>query len=64
MLGHKVSKSGMQVDNTKVEVTEKFPPPVSVKVVHNFLGHASFYGDSSRIFPKFQDLCVVFWRRR
>ncbi|XP_049381305.1 uncharacterized protein LOC125845836 [Solanum stenotomum] len=29
VLGHKVSKSGLGVDKAKVEVIEKFPPPIS-----------------------------------
>ncbi|XP_070025571.1 uncharacterized protein [Nicotiana sylvestris] len=42
-LGHKVSKSGLQVDKAKVEAIEKLPPPTSIKGIHSFLGHAGFY---------------------
>ncbi|XP_070055329.1 uncharacterized protein [Nicotiana tomentosiformis] len=31
VLGHKVSKNGLQVDKAKVEAIEKLPPPTSVK---------------------------------
>lgn len=31
VLGHKVSKSGLEVDKSKIEVIEKLPPPISVK---------------------------------
>jgi len=31
------------VDKAKVEVIEQLPPPMNVKGVHSFLGHASFY---------------------
>lgn len=48
MLGHHVSKKGIEVDQYKVEVIEKSPPPISVKGVRCFLWHASFY----RIFIK------------
>ena len=43
MLGHNVSKNGLEVDKAKIEVIEKLPPPVSVKGVRSFLGHAGFY---------------------
>nr|XP_016500200.1 PREDICTED: uncharacterized protein LOC107818678 [Nicotiana tabacum] len=42
MLGHKVSKDGLEVDKAKVEAIEKFPPPILVKGVRIFLGHAAF----------------------
>ena len=32
VLGHIVSNKGIEVDNAKVEVIEKLPPPTSVKV--------------------------------
>ena len=31
------------LDIDKIEVIKKLPPPISVKGIHNFLGHASFY---------------------
>ena len=43
VLGHKVSKSGLEVDKSMVEAIEKFPPPISVKGVCSFLGHTGFY---------------------
>ncbi|WMV45354.1 hypothetical protein MTR67_038739 [Solanum verrucosum] len=43
VLGHKISVEGMQVDQAKVEVIAKLPPPISVNCVWSFLGHASFY---------------------
>ncbi|XP_015163880.1 uncharacterized protein [Solanum tuberosum] len=43
ILGHKVSQKGLEVDKAKNEVIEKLPPPVSVKGVRSFLGHAGFY---------------------
>ncbi|XP_075098870.1 uncharacterized protein LOC142175775 [Nicotiana tabacum] len=43
VLGNKVSKDGLEVDKAKVEVIEKLPPPISVKGVRSFLGHAGFY---------------------
>ncbi|GJT82805.1 reverse transcriptase domain-containing protein [Tanacetum coccineum] len=43
VLGHKVSSAGLEVDEAKIEVIAKLPPPTNVKVVQSFLGHAGFY---------------------
>nr|GEZ79255.1 reverse transcriptase domain-containing protein [Tanacetum cinerariifolium] len=42
-LGHKISKSGIEVDRAKVDVIAKLPHPTTVKGVRSFLGHAGFY---------------------
>nr|GEX23719.1 reverse transcriptase domain-containing protein [Tanacetum cinerariifolium] len=42
-LGHKISKSGIEVDRAKVDVFAKLPHPTTVKGVRSFLGHADFY---------------------
>nr|GEV48436.1 DNA-directed DNA polymerase [Tanacetum cinerariifolium] len=38
--GHKISKSGIEVDRAKVDVIAKLPHPTTVKGVRSFLGHA------------------------
>ncbi|GKF00810.1 hypothetical protein Tco_0027733 [Tanacetum coccineum] len=43
VLGHKISKSGIEVDRAKVEVIAKLPHSTTIKGVHSFLGHAGFY---------------------
>ncbi|GJW92176.1 reverse transcriptase domain-containing protein [Tanacetum coccineum] len=43
VLGHKISKSGIEVDRAKVDVIAKLPHPTTVKGVCSFLGHAGFY---------------------
>nr|GEZ73088.1 reverse transcriptase domain-containing protein [Tanacetum cinerariifolium] len=43
VLGHKISKSGIEVDRAKVDVIAKLPHPTTVKCVRGFLGHAGFY---------------------
>ncbi|GKA92467.1 reverse transcriptase domain-containing protein [Tanacetum coccineum] len=43
VLGHKISKSGIEVDRAKVDVIVKLPHPTTVKGVRSFLGHAGFY---------------------
>ncbi|GKA85111.1 reverse transcriptase domain-containing protein [Tanacetum coccineum] len=42
VLGHKISKNGIEVDNAKVNVIAKLPHPTTVKGVRSFLGHAAF----------------------
>nr|GEZ20840.1 reverse transcriptase domain-containing protein [Tanacetum cinerariifolium] len=43
VLGHKISKNGIEVDKAKVDIIAKLPHPTTVKGIHSFLGHASFY---------------------
>nr|GEY23403.1 reverse transcriptase domain-containing protein [Tanacetum cinerariifolium] len=43
VLGHKISKSGIEVDRAKVDVIAKLPHLTTVKGVRSFLGHAGFY---------------------
>ncbi|GJU19454.1 reverse transcriptase domain-containing protein [Tanacetum coccineum] len=43
VLGHKISKSGIEVDRAKVDVIAKLPHLTIVKGVRSFVGHASFY---------------------
>nr|GFA60614.1 reverse transcriptase domain-containing protein [Tanacetum cinerariifolium] len=43
VLGHKISKNGIEVDKAKVNVIAKLPYPTTVKGIRSFLGHAGFY---------------------
>ncbi|GKC91304.1 reverse transcriptase domain-containing protein, partial [Tanacetum coccineum] len=43
VLGHKISKNGIEVDKAKVDVIAKLPHPTTVKGIQSFLGHAGFY---------------------
>ena len=43
VLGHKISKSEIEVDKAKLDVIDKLPPPVNVKGIRSFLDHAGFY---------------------
>nr|GEV71993.1 DNA-directed DNA polymerase [Tanacetum cinerariifolium] len=52
VLGHKFSKSGIEVDRAKVDVIAKLPHPTSVKGVQSFLGHAEFYRRFIQYFSK------------
>nr|GEY08419.1 reverse transcriptase domain-containing protein [Tanacetum cinerariifolium] len=43
VLGHKISKSGIEVDKAKVDVIAKLPHPTIVRGIRSFLGHVGFY---------------------
>ncbi|GJY20765.1 DNA-directed DNA polymerase [Tanacetum coccineum] len=43
VLGHKISKKGIEVDKAKINVISKLPHPTTVKGIRSFLGHAGFY---------------------
>ena len=43
VLGHQVSKHGLEVDKAKVEVIKRLPPPNDLKKLRQFLSHAGFY---------------------
>ena len=52
VLGHRISKKGIEVDRAKVEVIERLPPPMSVKGVRSFLGHSCFHRRLIKDFSK------------
>ncbi|GJW93888.1 reverse transcriptase domain-containing protein [Tanacetum coccineum] len=43
VLGHKISRKGIEVDRAKIDVIAKLPYPTNVKGVRSCLGHAGFY---------------------
>ncbi|GJT64213.1 reverse transcriptase domain-containing protein [Tanacetum coccineum] len=42
VLGHKISKIGIEVDKAKVDVIAKLPPSTTIKGIRSFLGHSGF----------------------
>ena len=43
VLGHKISAIGLEVDQSKVSIIKTLAPPITVKGIRSFLGHAGFY---------------------
>jgi len=79
VLGYEISKTGIEIDQSKVEVIAKLPEPKCIKDIRSFLGHSRFYKRLIKEFSKisrpltnllakdvplhFDDGCLKAWER-
>ena len=63
VLGHRITRHGIEVDKAKVDVIEKLPPPISVKGVRAFWATSVSTEDSSRTSLKLLNPYANYWRR-
>lgn len=59
-MGNKYSKKGLEVDQAKIDFTEKLPPHVNIEEIKSFLGHVEFYRRFIKNFSKITNpLCQL-----
>ena len=60
VLGHSISRRGIEVDRVKIEVIDNLPHPKCVKDIRSFLGHVGFYRSFIKDFSKIaKPLCKL-----
>jgi len=52
VLGHEISRRGIEVDKAKIEVIAKLPLPKCIKDIRSFIRHVGFYRQFIKDFSK------------
>ncbi|XP_076902203.1 uncharacterized protein LOC143556866 [Bidens hawaiensis] len=62
MLGHNISRDGIEVDWENIDTISRLPPPTSVKAIRSFLSHKISLGDAQENYSTTETelLAVVF----
>nr|GEZ07959.1 reverse transcriptase domain-containing protein [Tanacetum cinerariifolium] len=63
VLGHKISKQGIEVDKAKVDVITKLPHPITFKGIRSFSGHVGFYRRFIKDFSKIARPMTRFFKK-
>ena len=60
VLGHIVSKKGIEIDKAKVELISKLSSPKTVQEMWSISGQSGSTAALQKNFQKFSNLCVTF----
>ena len=63
VLGHKIFAAGLEIEQAKIAVIKTLMPPITVKGIRSFLGHAGFYRRFIKDFQKSPDHCADCWKK-
>ena len=63
VLGHMIYVAGLEVDQAKVSIIRNLMPPIIVKGIRSFLGHAGFYRRFTEISQKLLNHYADCWKR-
>lgn len=65
VLGHVISRKGIEVDKDKVDIIRNLPTPKIIKNIRSFLGHARFYRRFIQDFTKVaKSLCKLLAKKK